>query len=162
VTDIFQVAPLRASSCLFIEIDWNFELVSDALSQTAGNGHTILHRHAGYRHKGDNIRSADAWVLSGMLIQVDPFSRFGNCPKSGFFDLRWRSNEGQDSPVVIQVGVPVEQNDLGNRANGLDDMLDNLWAASFGKICDTLNNGSGHYNLDEFRLISQQLYSVLK
>ena len=64
--------------------------------------------------------------------------RFGDCFR--------RADEGEDRAVMVSVGFPVEEDDLGDGEDCLDDRVDLRAVAAFREVGDAFDELSGHAN----------------
>ena len=86
----------------------------------------------GERHDRDDVRGADARVCALVLPKVDSFLRDTYAGEQGLAELRLVSDEREDAPVVVLVGVEIENARV--RGEGVRERVDPLAVASFREV----------------------------
>src|SRR5262249_35085421 len=111
VLEIGAFGPTRGS---FVEVNRHLQVGPDALGGAFREGRAVFD---GDSLEGDDIRGAEAWVSALMFGEVDQLDGAGDRAVGGFSDGFWRADESEDGAVVVGVGFPVEEDDVGYGEN---------------------------------------------
>jgi SAM-dependent methyltransferase len=123
---------------LAVEEDRQREVVRDPSRYLGGAFARALHVLRDDRNDGNDVGGADPWMRAFMRAQVNPVASDADACEQRRHELVLRADKGEDRPVVILVGVDVEQ--PGVAAECLADRIDHRAIASFGEVRHRFEN----------------------
>lgn len=114
------------------------EVAPDPSRHLGGAFARPVHVFGDDRHEWNDVGGADPWMRTFVRAQVNPVPSDPDACEQRRHELVLRADEGEDRPVVILVGVDVEQ--PGVAAECLADRLDHRAVASFGEVRHRFEN----------------------
>ena len=79
-------------------------------------------------------------MLTGVVIEIDQFSRFGDGCKGRLFHRFRFAYEGEHGTIVIGIGVLIEKGDAFDCHDRRSDLRDDFGPACFAEIGNTFDN----------------------
>src|SRR5437016_12050719 len=136
---LLKTDAIRSQRRALIKIDRNGKLLPDAPACFMGQRYAFVHRYAAHRHKRQNVRRADPWVLAGVRSQIDQLSCGGYRAQRSFDHLFDWSDKRNHRSVMIGIDVAVENSRAVNRFDRPLDASDRFGLAAFTEVWYTLN-----------------------
>jgi hypothetical protein len=77
---------------------------------------------------------------AGMLSKVDPIRGSCNGGEGSAFHGFCRAGHGYNGPIVVRIGMAIQNQGARNGLDGLEDLCDHIHPSPFGKVWNALNN----------------------
>ena len=141
--DVGQVAAVRCARRSLVEVDGEPQ-GPDPLPRLLGQPRGVFEGRPCERHEGQHVERAHPRMLPDLRGQVY-LGGAGLCQRDGCLEDGFLlAGERQDAPIVVRVGVKVEDADALHSADGGDDARDLRPVASLAEIGDGLEEGRAH------------------
>jgi hypothetical protein len=138
--DVRQIHAIRARGRALIEIDGDLQLLGDSATRLSRQGDALLHRDAANGDEWDDIRRADAGVLSAMLVEVNEFGRAARGAHGGFHGSLRFGDEGDHRAVVISIHLAIEHENARDGLDGAHDLFDDFGTPPFAEVRDAFDD----------------------
>src|SRR5438309_6439035 len=139
LSDICEIPSLRNRSRLLVEENRHVKFLSEFLPESTGWRNALLHRHTGQWDERDNINCAHSWMLSLVMSQVDELDRLLACCQSSILHGSGLTHEAYHGPVVIRVGLHIEERYPRRSPYGVRDGFDDLVLLAFTEVGNTFD-----------------------
>ena len=103
-------------------------------AERAGELHAVVHRRVAQRDERDDVDGADPRVLAAVLLHVDVGDGLLHEPLQARGHGVVLAGDGEHRAVVAGVRGAVEQEDAGDRGQGVGEPLDHVEATALGDV----------------------------
>ena len=96
-------------------------------------------------------------MLAVVLVEIYEFRGFARASHCGIDDSIGLSDECYNRPVVIRIGLAIEEDDAFDGFDCSDDLINYFNASPFAEIRDALDNASHDQNPNRFVMGLQRI-----
>ena len=139
-----QIAPLRPTGSLLIEIDRHLQLPAHPFAQLPGQFSAFLQGDARHRHERADVGGAHARMGALVGGHVQHLGGGLHALEGGLQHLPGGAHESHHGAVGVRPRIHIQQLDAGHRRDGVGDDLDLGQVTAFGKVGDALDDSLGH------------------
>ncbi len=144
--DVLEVAAMRRGRRLLVQEDGDAESLRDRLTHLPGQGDAVGHGRSLDRDEGHDVHRSQTRVLAPMSPEVDP--REGHREQLGDRRTKGRlvAGQGQHAPVVVTIGLDVEDAKAGGALQGGHRFIHDLRPAAVADVGNAFDDpGHGPY-----------------
>ncbi len=138
--DVGKLPPVFPRGGVAVQEDGDLKPFGDPAAQLPGEGHAVLHRSPGDGHKGADVHGPGPGVLAPVVAHVDELDGLPVKGQHGRDEGGAVADQREDGPVVVRVGVEVQEHDAGLGAQETDELVDDLHPSALADVRDALDD----------------------